>query len=100
MYIYFLGCNKHKNNHFEKEVQIHWKARYLGIYIFSPIHCEWNYSYQALKSHSKEKLEAKKPYDFDRNKKEVRYQKKNSGTPQIKKPQKFKPMKYIWLLGQ
>ena len=33
---------------------------------------------KALKSHSKEKLETKKPYDFDGNKKKVRYQKKRT----------------------
>ena len=35
-----------------------------------------------------------------RNKKEARYLKRNNQTAQEKKPRKFKPIKYIWLLGQ
>ena len=47
------------------------------------------------------RFESKKPYDFDRNKKRSALSKKNSQTQQEKnRENKFKPIKYIWILGQ
>ena len=54
-----------------------------------------------LKSRSKEKLElrfeAKKPYDRNQNGNTL--YKKDQPNTTGKKPRKFKPIKYIWLLG-
>ena len=46
------------------------------------------------------RFEAKKPYDFDRNKKGSALSKKEHPNTTGEKPPKFKPIKYIWLLGQ
>ena len=64
-------------------------------------HCgEKNFECSLLKSHSEEKLEAKKPYDFDRNQNRNALSKKEQPNTTGKKTRKFKPIKYIWLLGQ
>ena len=53
-----------------------------------------------LKSRSKERFEAKKPYDFDRNQNRSSLYKKEQPNTTGKKPRKFKLIKFIWLLGQ
>ena len=46
------------------------------------------------------RFEAKKPYDFDKNVNTSVLSKKEQPNTTGKIPRKFKPIKYIWLLGQ
>ena len=45
-------------------------------------------------------FKAQKSYDFDRNQNRSALSKKEQPNNTGKKPRKFKPIKYIWILGQ